>query len=190
MSEPISALNHASYDGIASVKECGLQGMITLRGDLSDKLLDKAVKDATGQKAPGQREALVKGDTGVCWMSSDELLVLVPYAEVGAKLLAMTAALSGTHALAVNVSDARAVFSVSGSHARDVMGKLAPVDFSPQAFQPGQIRRTRLAQVAGAFWMDDADTFRVVCFRSAADYVFKLLKTAAQPGSEVGAYNR
>ncbi|MTI03681.1 sarcosine oxidase subunit gamma [Roseibium sp. RKSG952] len=188
MSEPISALNHASYDGIAKVEECGLQGMITLRGDLSDKVLIKAVKDATGQKVPGQREVFVDGDTGVCWMSTDELLVLVPYAEVEAKLAAMTNALSGTHALAVNVSDARAVFRISGGNAREVLGKLAPVELSAEAFQPGQIRRSRLAQVAGAFWMDDAETFRVVCFRSAADYVFKLLKVAAQPSSEVGVY--
>ncbi|WP_170528948.1 sarcosine oxidase subunit gamma [Ruegeria arenilitoris] len=188
MSEPISALNHASFDGIARIEECGLQGMITLRGDLSDKLVIKAVKDATGQKMPGQREAFVDGETGVCWMSPDELLVLVPYAEVEAKLAAMQGALSGVHALAVNVSDARAVFRVSGSTAREVLGKVAPVDFSSDAFQPGQIRRTRLAQVAGAFWMDDAESFRVVCFRSVADYVFKLLKVAAQPGSEVGYY--
>ncbi len=188
MSEPISALNHASYDGIAKIEECGLQGMITLRGDLSDKVLAKAVKDATGQNVPSQREALVNGDTGVCWMSTDELLVLVPYAEVEAKLAAMNNALSGTHALAVNVSDARAVFRISGANAREVLGKLAPVDLSAEAFQPGQIRRSRLAQVAGAFWMDDAETFRVVCFRSAADYVFKLLKVAAQSGSEVGVY--
>ncbi|WP_226688289.1 sarcosine oxidase subunit gamma [Ruegeria arenilitoris] len=188
MSEPISALNHAGYDGIVKVEECGLQGMITLRGDLSDKVLVKAVKDATGQKVPGQRESLVNGDTGVCWMSTDELLVLVPYAEVEAKLAAMANALSGAHALAVNVSDARAVFRISGAGAREVVGKLAPVDLSVDAFQPGQIRRSRLAQVAGAFWMDDAETFRVVCFRSAADYVFKLLKVAAQPSSEVGFY--
>lgn len=188
MSEPISALNHASYNGIAKVEETGLQGMITLRGDLSDKVLAKAVKDATGQKVPGQHAALVTGDTGVCWMSPDELLVLVPYAEVEATLASMTNALGGTHALAVNVSDARAVFGVSGSSAREVMGKVAPVDFSGAAFQPGQIRRSRLAQVAGAFWMDDDHTFRVVCFRSTADYVFKLLKAAAQPGSEVGVY--
>ena len=188
MSEPISALNHASYNGIAQIEECGLQGMITLRGDLSDKVLAKAVKDATGQKVPGQRGASISGDTGVCWMSSDELLVLVPYAEVEAKLAAMNNALSGVHALAVNVSDARAVIRVSGSNAREVLGKVAPVDLSAEAFQPGQIRRSRLAQVAGAFWMDDAETFRVVCFRSTADYVFKLLRVASQPGSEVGVY--
>ena len=188
MSEPISALNHASYDGIARVEECGLQGMITLRGDLSDKALIKVIKDATGQKMPGQREANVQGETGVCWMSPDELLVLVPYAEVEARLADMTNALSGVHALAVNVSDARAVFRVSGAYAREGLGKLAPVDFSVEAFRVGQIRRSRLAQVAGAFWMDDEETFRVVCFRSAATYVFNLLKVAVQPGSEVGYY--
>ncbi|WP_171173404.1 sarcosine oxidase subunit gamma [Ruegeria sp. HKCCD8929] len=188
MSEPISALNHASYDGIARIEECGLQGMITLRGDLSDKVVIKVVKDATGQKMPGQRQAHVDGEIGVCWMSPDELLVLVPYAEVEAKLAAMANALSGVHALAVNVSDARAVFRISGASAREVLGKLAPVDLSPAAFGLGQIRRSRLAQVAGAFWLDTDDSFRVVCFRSAADYVFKLLKVAAQPGSEVGVY--
>ncbi|MEX0317559.1 MAG: sarcosine oxidase subunit gamma [Ruegeria sp.] len=188
MSEPISALNHASYDGIARIEECGLQGMITLRGDLSDKVVIKAVKDATGQKMPGQREVHIDGETGVCWMSPDELLVLVPYAEVEAKLAAMTNALSGVHALAVNVSDARAVFRITGASAREVLGKLAPVDLSPAAFGLGQIRRSRLAQVAGAFWLDTDDSFRVVCFRSAAAYVFKLLKIAAQPGSEVGVY--
>ena len=31
MSEPVSALNGASFDGLAHVEECGLQGMITLR---------------------------------------------------------------------------------------------------------------------------------------------------------------
>ncbi|MGI9369506.1 MAG: sarcosine oxidase subunit gamma [Ruegeria sp.] len=188
MSEPISALNHASYDGVAKIEEIGLQGMITLRGNLTDKVLIKTVKDATGQKVPAQRQAIVKEDTGVCWMSPDELLVLVPYGEVEAKLATMNNALSGIHALAVNVSDARAVFRVSGANAREVLGKVAPVDFSAEAFQPGQIRRSRLAQVAGAFWMDDAETFRLVCFRSAADYVFKLLKVASQPGSEVGVY--
>ena len=33
MSEPVSALNGASFDGLAHVEECGLQGMITLRED-------------------------------------------------------------------------------------------------------------------------------------------------------------
>ncbi|WP_372572395.1 sarcosine oxidase subunit gamma [Ruegeria jejuensis] len=188
MSEPISALNGARTEGIATIEELGLQGMITLRGDLDNKGLAKAATGATNQKMPGQRQASVSGDSGLCWMSPDELLVLVPYAEVEAKLAEMVKTLGSSHALAVNVSDARAVFRVSGDYAREVLAKLAPVDLSKEAFKPGDFRRTRLAQVAAAFWMEEDGSFRVVCFRSVAGYVFNLLKVAAQPGSEVGAF--
>jgi sarcosine oxidase subunit gamma len=34
--------------------------------------------------------------------------------------------------------------------------------------------------------MTGADSFRVVCFRSVAGYVFGLLEAAAAPGGEVG----
>ena len=68
------------------------------------------------------------------------------------------------------------------------MAKLVPVDMSTQAFVPGQFRRTRMAQVAAAFWMLDEETIRIVCFRSVAEYVFGLLKDAAEPGSEVGFF--
>lgn len=186
MSEPISALNGAVFDGIARIEDCGLQGMITLRGDLADRKLAAAVKKACGQKMPGIREALVEDGQGLFWMSPDELLLLVPQAEAGATVAELSAALSGMHALAVDMSDARSMFRVSGPAAREVMAKLAPVDMSREAFRPGQIRRTRLAQVPAAFWMDDEESFRVVCFRSVARYVFDLLSTAAQEGSEVG----
>lgn len=188
MSEPISALDGARHDGLARVEEAGLHGMITLRGDLASKPVKAAVAAVTGAKVPGQR-AIVQGKTGtVAWMSPDELLLLCPYDAVGAMLDKATAALDGAHALAVNVSDARAVFTVSGPAAREVLGKLCPVDLSPDAFGPGMIRRTRMAQVPAAIWMQDDQSFRVICFRSVADYAFNLLKVAAQPGSGVGVY--
>jgi len=160
MSDPVTALNGAVFTkGIAEVHELPPQGMITLRGG------------------------------GVAWMSPDELLLLCPYAQVPDRLAVLQSALASDHALAVNVSDARAMFAVSGPQARDVLAKLAPVDLSPAAFTPGMIRRTRLAQVAAAFWMVDEQTFHIVCFRSVGQYVFDLLKAAAQPGSEV-AFHR
>jgi sarcosine oxidase subunit gamma len=77
---------------------------------------------------------------------------------------------------------------VSGAGAREVLAKLCPVDLSPDAFTPGMFRRTRMAQVPAAFWLDAEDTFHLICFRSVADYAFNLLKTAALPGGEVGVY--
>lgn len=186
MSEPVSALNGASFDGIARIEEAGLQGMISLRGDLDTAALKKAAEKAAGQKMPAPLSANIDGQSGLCWMSPDELLVLVPHARAGTRCAALARALARTHALAVDVSDARAVFRVSGPAAREVMAKLAPVDLAAGVFTPGMFRRTRLAQVPAAFWMDDDTTFRIVCFRSVARYVFDLLKVAAQPGSEVG----
>ena len=69
---------------------------------------------------------------------------------------------------------------------RDVIAKLAPVDMHPGQFNGTMFRRTRFAQVPAAFWMPDAQTVRIVCFRSVARYMFDLLRIAAQPGSEVG----
>jgi sarcosine oxidase, subunit gamma len=189
MSEPVTALNGAYFDGgIAEIAEVPLQGMITLRGDLSDPAVRKAAGVVGSDDLPGPREARIDGSSGVAWMSPDELLVLCPYAEVAATLDKMRKALGTTHALAVDVSDARASFRVSGPRARDVLGKLCPVDLSADIFVPGGFRRTRMAQVPAALWQCGPESFQVICFRSQARYVFDLLSVAAQKGSEVGVY--
>jgi sarcosine oxidase subunit gamma len=189
MSDHVSALKNAAYhDGIAEISEMGAVGMITLRGDLAAKALQKAAVAAAGVNVPDQRHCLTEGDGGMAWMSPDELLIICAYADVHAKLDDLTEKLTGQHALAVNVSDARALLEVRGPRAREVMAKLVPVDLAPGQFTPGMFRRTRLAQVPAAFWMSEEDVFHIVCFRSVAQYVFDVLSVAAQPGSEVGVF--
>jgi sarcosine oxidase, subunit gamma len=181
MSNPVSALNGASFQGFATVREIGPLGMITLRAK-GVKALEKAVKSVTGTKLPAARKIEVNGDKACGWMSPDEYLLIVPYAEVTAALAALTKALSGEHHLAVDVSDARAIFRIEGDKAADVLRKLSPVDFDTLA--PGELRRTRAAQVAAALWHQDGG-FTLVCFRSVAGYVMGLLTHSAQPGSEL-----
>ena len=188
MSEPVSALQGAEYTGYVSVREIGLQGMVTLRGDLDEARILAGAKKVVGVEVPSVGHANVKGEKGLAWMSPDELLVMVPYGEASATVIALEQALKGQHFLAVNVSDARAVYEVSGAAVREVIAKLCPVDMAPEAVGPGRFRRTRMAQVAAAFWMLDDETVRIICFRSVADYVFGLLKDAAEPGSEVGFF--
>lgn len=189
MSEPVSALNHAAFDGLAKITECGLRGMITLRGDLGTRAIKTAATGATGVKMPGPNEVQTKGDNALCWMSPDELLVLCNYSYVPQAFDKLNKSLNSAHALAVDMSDARTMFCVTGSAARDVIAKLTPADLSPAVFRPGQIRRSRLAQVPAAFWLEDDQTFRVICFRSVARYTFDLLCTAARPGSDVGYFS-
>lgn len=198
MSNLVSALNGASFEGFALVKEIGLQGMITLRGNLSDSKIADAVAAVTGGTLPGQREIIRQGDTAVAWMSPDELLLLCRYDAVAKIIATLQIALAGSHFMVANVSDARALFRVSGpatgsgtgtgTEARHVLAKLAPVDFSPDVFTPGILRRSRLAQVPAAMWISGADSIDVICFRSVAPYVMGLLSTSAARGGEVGLF--
>ena len=182
MSDPVSALGHAAFDGFAQVREIGPLGMISLRAKPDLPGLAAAVRAVSGTDLPSLRRIILNGDWAVGWMSPDEVLLILPYAQVAQALAGLATALVGQHHLAVDVSDARAVFRVEGAKADQVLRKLAPVDFD--RLDPDELRRTRLAQVAAAFWRDDQG-FTVVCFRSVAAYVMGLLSQAAAPGHEL-----
>lgn len=181
MSDPVSALKGASFDGFATIREIGPLGMISLRHK-GGAALTKAIKAAVGTKVPAQRRIEIAKDKACGWMSPDEYLLVMPYAEVGTAMAALAKALAGEHHLAADVSDARAVFRVEGEKAAQVLAKLAPVDFDK--LDPGELRRSRAAQVAAAMWHQDGG-YTLVCFRSVAGYVMGLLTHSAQRGSEL-----
>lgn len=184
MSNFVSALNGVSSSGFVEVKEVGLSGMITLRGDLTSAAMKAAVKAAVGGPVPKTRK-VVFGDTGsVAWMSPDELLLLVPHDQTEAVTATLAEKLGAEHYLAATVSDARAHFRITGPLAHEALAKVMPVDFT--AFAPGDFRRSRLAQVAAAVWMVDEGVYELICFRSVAQYVFDVLTTSSVAGSEVG----
>ena len=147
MSDPVSALGGAVFDGMVRVEDAGPRGMLTLKGDLGDARLGEAVKALTGSDVPGTREARIEGETGAAWMAPDELLLLVPHAEAEAAVADLAKALGGTHHLAANVSDARAVIEVvrperpgsaGQTHARRSRCRsLRPGQFPPHADRPG-----------------------------------------------------
>jgi len=182
MSDAVSALGGATWQGFATIREIGPIGMITLRAKPEVKGLAAAVKAVTGTALPAARRIVMNGEKAAGWMSPDEYLLVLPYAEVADALAALAKALAGEHHLAVDVSDARAVFRVEGTEAAQVLMKLSPVDHA--TLEPGELRRTRTAQVAAAFWKDDTG-YTVVSFRSVAGYVMGLLQHSAQKGSEL-----
>lgn len=192
MSEAVSALNGARFDGAVHVEALGLRGMILLRGDFADAGFKNAATGAAGVDFPGVRRISQVGERGLAWMSPDELLALAPYGEVAELRRSMDVHLSGTHHLALDVSDARAMFRLTGVGAREVLAKGAPIDLSRAAFGPGDFRRTRIGQVAAAIWQNDdtgeagEEVFELICFRSVAEHVFAWLKTAARPDSLPG----
>lgn len=184
---PSLPLGGASFDGLAAIRETGPQGMVQIRGDLSDVAVQTALSDITGSPMPGLRAVTASGDHALLWMSPDEVMLLLPYDDVPDAVKALSERLSGRHALVQPLSDARAHFILTGDpgRIREVLAKLAPVDLSPDAFPPMTLRRTRLAQVPAGFWITQTGAARLFCFRSVARYTFDLLGRAAAPHSAV-----
>ncbi|NNL18314.1 MAG: sarcosine oxidase subunit gamma [Boseongicola sp.] len=190
MSEAVSAVKGATASGFVDLAEAGLVGMVTIRGDLGDSDFAHAVGSVTHCGLPEKRGIAAGENEQLLWMSPDELLLVCVHDEAEARVAALTAALSGHHHLVANVSDARAVFRVSGTGAevREALAKVTPADMRLVSFPVGEVRRTRLAQVPAAIWFDTEEQATVVCFRSVGAYVFKLLVQASKTGSEVGHF--
>jgi len=153
--------------------------MVTLKTDLGDKTTRAALKRILGVTVPSKRK--IAGN--VAWMAPDELLIMVPDGTSPDELAVQLNTKIKASVLAANVSDARAVFTLKGQGAREVLAKGAPVDLSPEAFGLGDFRRTRLGQVAVAFWMEADDEFTLICFASLRDFMYDWLLNAAQKGS-------
>ncbi|MFT3690053.1 sarcosine oxidase subunit gamma [Paenirhodobacter sp.] len=181
MSEAVSALKGRSQTGFATVAEAGPVGMVSLRADLGSAALAGALA-ALGLSVPGQRQVVGEGRLAA-WMSPDELLIFCAYEEAGQVVTDLSAALSAEHALVVDVSDMRSVFTITGAKGDEVLMKLCPVDFA--TLPQGEMRRTRAAQTGVALWRAGPEELRLICFRSVAGYVFGLLEAASRKGGEI-----
>ncbi|MEM8740611.1 MAG: sarcosine oxidase subunit gamma family protein [Pseudomonadota bacterium] len=155
-------------------------GLVSLRADLADPAIDAALVAATGMAVPGMRRAVTAADAAALWFSPDELLLLLPDAARAAT--ALGDALRAVHHLVADTTDARCRARITGPAARDLLARGLPVDLAPAAFGPGDLRRTRLGQLAAAIWCEDVERFSLFCHRSVAQHVAHWLSTAASSG--------
>ncbi|EAR52290.1 sarcosine oxidase, gamma subunit family protein [Oceanicola granulosus HTCC2516] len=160
-----------------SLERAAPRGMIALRGDFDS--LAGPCREITGADLPAPLGAAGEG-RALLWMSPDELLLLCDPGDVGEVLARLGEALAAQHHLASDVSDARVVFTLRGPGVRDALARITPCDMRPGRFHVGQVRRTRLGQVAAAIRLTGDAAAEVYCFRSVGDYVERLLATALE----------
>ena len=180
---PVLPLAGARFDGFVTIREAGPLGMIVLRAKPDVAGLAEAIAAATGCAVPEKRRIVLNGDRAAGWMGPDEYLLILPRAEATVAVKTLAEKLAGQHHLAADISDMRAVFDIEGANAGEVLMKISPADLSILA--PSELRRSRAGQVPAAFWAT-GQGLRIICFRSVADYMFKLLSHSAQKGSELG----
>lgn len=170
-----------------TIAEAPPTGLVTYRGDLADPRLAAVVKEVMGCALPA-RGMLVAGQGGaVGWMSPDELLLMPALDQAPHLVAALGAAMAGSHHLALDLSDARAVIRLQGQGLRDLLAKVTPADLRPAVTPTGALRRTRVGQVAAALAFVAEDEVWLLCFRSVAQYVFELMAQSARDG-RVGHY--
>jgi len=190
MSEPVSALNGAVADEghYIRIEDRGPVGQVTLRGDLLSPGLQAAVGEVAGVAVPGIWGANLAADgRGAVWMSTDELLLLMPYGQAGAAVARLEEMLGAEHHMALDVSDARAVLRLTGASVAEVLMKGVPVDLSDRAFGVGLSRRSHLGGIAVGFWRREAEVWEIVCFQSFAQHLFDWLAASSVDGSQVDA---
>lgn len=165
---------------LATITPVNGMGMVLIRARLDRS--GAAVAAGAGLALPAQGRWTAAGARWLGWMSPDELLLMLPHAEVPEAAAALSGALEGHHALVLDVSDMRCVYDITGRKPGQVIAKLCPVDL--RALPADGVRRTRAAQIACALWRQGTG-YRIVAFRAVADYLRDILTLAAAPGSDL-----
>ncbi len=195
MAEPHfrSALHHrperTGAEGLTiAVKEIDDRGMIDLRGLADDKTFLRAAKDVLGFDLPLQpRTSASAGDIAALWLSVDQWLITCARGEAPLMHARLVTALKGVHSLAVDMSDARAIFRLEGDNAREVLNKGGSVDFTAPEITAGFVRRIRYAEIAALVHVVSTAPYvaELYVFRSYADYAWSHLVTTARAGARV-----
>lgn len=139
--------------------------------------ISAALQKVMGLPLPGPRARLTdRQGRAIAWASPDEFWLFLPQAALAEVQKALAAALKGVPHLLADLSDARTGFLLEGEGAEAALSRLTPTDFA--RFPEGELRRTRLAQVACGYWREGAG-FALLVFRSVAPYAEALLENAA-----------
>ena len=83
------------------------------------------------------------------------------------------------------MSDSRCCFKLQGKGWREVLAKGSPADVSKESFSLGVLRRTRIDNVAVAFWMVNLNDIRVMCMRSFGDFLEDWFENAARSSQSI-----
>ena len=165
--------------------QAGTLAQVTIRADLTNPDVRTSIQSVAGLTVPDALCVTHEGGKRLVWMSPDELLLVLPDDVAVAEVASLQEALADRHAMALDVSDTRALFRLNGQAVGEVLAKGAPCDLSDAGFPPGMARRTHLAGLAVGVWRLSPDAWEVVCFRSFAHHLDLWLETAARDGAQV-----
>ena len=178
MTERIHPLGERAFavSGL-TLEPCPPAERISLRADTETAA---AIGVMLGLELPTRAKTSATGpETLACWLGPDEWLLIAENggaADLSGKLATVE---NGTFS-AVDISHRNTAIMVSGRKAADTLNSGCPQDLSLAAFPVGACSRTLLAKSEIVLIREAEDRFRVECWRSFSDYVWKYLVDAAK----------
>ncbi|MEM7214451.1 MAG: sarcosine oxidase subunit gamma [Pseudomonadota bacterium] len=131
-----------------------------------------------GLSLPEQpRTSATSGEVAALWIGPDEWFITAP-AGTGLEEKLNTSD-SGLYSV-VSIDHRNTGILVSGSNAVTALNSGSPRDLSLDAFPVGCCSRTVLAKAEIILWRTGEEEFRIECWRSFSDYVWKYLVDAAR----------
>lgn len=153
--------------------------LLNLRGAAEGRLLD-AIEATLGFVLPlNSPETAGEGAYSALWLGPDEWLIV---AEEGAADPAprLGEALGTAHVALTDVSEAYAIFALTGDKARAVLQKGSGLDLHRRSFRPGQVAQTLLARADVTLHQTGDAAYEIYVRRSFAEYLWLWLEDAGR----------
>ena len=173
------ARGNAAGAGV-TLRERGPRGQLCLRG-APEPEFTAAVKQVFGIEPPLRAGTTGgHGDRTLFWLGPDEWLAVFGDQELDRMIAELREALASRQAAVVDVSHARAIISVAGPRARQVLQKGCPLDLHPSRFRAGACAPSKFARCHVLLHQsDDVPAYDLYVPRSFARYLWAWLEDAA-----------
>ncbi|MDJ0895738.1 MAG: sarcosine oxidase subunit gamma family protein [Alphaproteobacteria bacterium] len=175
----------ASGDAGVRMREIGHFGLLTLRGRPEDKPFLAAAGKALGLVLPLKvGQITVRASVTVICQAPDQWLLLTEEGREAALEETLRDVLTGVHHSIVDVTHGWAQLELSGADVRDLLAKGCALDLDPSVWPVGRAATSLIAKAGVTLWLlQDGEgvgpTFRLLCRRSHAEYLWTWLEDAA-----------
>ncbi|HYH20166.1 MAG TPA: sarcosine oxidase subunit gamma family protein [Azospirillum sp.] len=148
-----------------------LSGKINLRGRPDDSAFLHAVAGVLGAAPPVEPNMAVPGPASILWLQPTSWLVVAPLDGIEDLASRLRAAV-GAAGTAVDVSDTRLTYEITGPDAVRLLARGCSLDLHPRVFPAGRSAQCAFAQLhALLVKVDESPTFHLFIPRGAQRHV-------------------
>ena len=166
------------------VRRCALVQLSARRNRADD--LASVMRQKLGIELPHPSRSASAGEICALWLQPQAWMLAAPSTAEGEFARALKAACGDAGSI-VDQTHGRTVLTLSGAHARQVLGKLCRVDLHPRVFGPGRVATTRMAEITCTVHQtDEAPSYELIVLSTfAAHFATALTHAAAGVGYAV-----